>query len=78
MCPCLLWMCVGRRLLQAILDYAGSSAEVGEVFLHVQTSNREALQFYEQFGFTVTGNIPNYYKRLQPPDCFIVAKQIKH
>ena len=65
-------------MLQAILEYAQGSAEVGEVFLHVQTSNSEALRFYEQFGFAVTGNIPNYYKRLQPPDCFIVANQIKH
>jgi len=65
-------------LLQAILDYASSSVEVGEVFLHVQTSNAEALRFYEQFGFAVTGTIPNYYKRLQPSDCFIVAKPIKH
>jgi len=71
-------LCAGRRLLQAILEYAQSSVEVGEVFLHVQTSNSEALHFYEQFGFAVTGSIPNYYKRLQPPDCYIVAKQIKH
>ena len=76
-CVCVL-AALGRRLLQAILDFAQGSSEVGEVFLHVQTSNREALQFYEQFGFAVTGSIPNYYKRLQPPDCFIVAKQIKH
>ena len=61
-----------------ILDYAGAHADVGEVYLHVQTSNEEALKFYAHFGFSVTGTIPNYYKRIEPPDCFVVSKHIAH
>ena len=68
----------GSRLLQRLLDYAGKSADISEVYLHVQTSNEEALRFYHSFGFTITGTIANYYKRITPPDCYIVAKSISH
>ena len=33
-----------------------------EIYLHVQTSNEAAINFYASFGFEKTEMIPNYYK----------------
>jgi ribosomal protein S18 acetylase RimI-like enzyme len=55
-----------------------AAAAAAAAMCQVQTSNAAALSFYTRFGFSVTGSIPNYYKRITPPDCFIVAKSIAH
>lgn len=46
---------------------------VAEVYLHVQTSNADALAFYKKFRFENRGVIRNYYKRIEPPDCYVLA-----
>lgn len=40
-------------------------------------SNEEAKQFYLCNGFEQTGMIENYYKRIEPPHCFILRKILK-
>ena len=40
-------------------------------------SNEEARQFYLCNGFEQTGMIENYYKRIEPPHCFILRKILK-
>jgi len=69
---------VGRRLLEIILDHAKKTNDIEEIFLHVQTSNTEALAFYKAFGFENVGIINNYYKKISPPDCYIVSKKLVH
>jgi len=39
-------------------------------------SNEDALQFYLSHGFEQVGKIENYYKRIEPPDCFILEKKL--
>jgi len=51
----------------------GDGGPVAEVYLHVQTSNADALSFYKRFAFENRGIIRNYYKRIEPPDCFVLA-----
>lgn len=50
-----------------------AAAPVAEVYLHVQTSNADALSFYKKFAFENRGIIRNYYKRIEPPDCYMLA-----
>jgi ribosomal protein S18 acetylase RimI-like enzyme len=50
---------------------------MNKVYLHVQTSNDEALSFYKKQGFTQGELIKDYYKRIEPPDCYIVSKTIR-
>jgi ribosomal protein S18 acetylase RimI-like enzyme len=50
---------------------------VDEVYLHVQTSNEDAVAFYKKFDFEVVGTIENYYKRIEPPHCYILQKKLK-
>lgn len=66
---------IGTRLLNHVIQYARESDKVDEIFLHVQVSNTVALKFYERFGFKVVSTIKNYYKRIEPSDCFLVTRR---
>ncbi|KAG2393689.1 hypothetical protein C9374_007220 [Naegleria lovaniensis] len=46
------------------------------VYLQTQTNNRDAIKFYERHGFSVLKKVENFYKRLTPPDCFVLVKKI--
>jgi ribosomal protein S18 acetylase RimI-like enzyme len=70
---------IGRRLITHVLDTALSSPSASddtEVYLHVQVGNDEALAFYKHFGFSVKETIPNYYRKIQPADCYYVHKLV--
>ena len=41
-----------------------------QVYLHVQTSNTEAIDFYRSKGFENVGEVKDYYKHITPPDAF--------
>eukprot|EP00614_Pseudopedinella_elastica_P010232 CAMPEP_0172596316 /NCGR_PEP_ID=MMETSP1068-20121228/16085_1 /TAXON_ID=35684 /ORGANISM="Pseudopedinella elastica, Strain CCMP716" /LENGTH=92 /DNA_ID=CAMNT_0013395277 /DNA_START=212 /DNA_END=490 /DNA_ORIENTATION=- len=71
---------IGRRLLERVLDKVETSeelSEVEEVYLHVQTNNESALKLYHGHGFETRETIKGYYKRIEPPDCYLVAKKIE-
>ena len=68
---------VGRALLESVLKYAKEELTmVKSVYLHVQTSNDAAIKFYESFGFKVQETIKGYYKRIDPPDCYVLVKTL--
>eukprot|EP00897_Mesotaenium_endlicherianum_P003622 jgi/Mesen1/3288/ME000191S02429 len=67
---------IGSKLLRHVLSLCEQDPSVEEIYLHVQTSNDEALEFYKKFGFQVTGTIERYYRRIQPPDCYILSKAL--
>ncbi|XP_073285283.1 uncharacterized protein [Primulina huaijiensis] len=66
---------VGSRLLNHVLDLCVKQ-NIGEVYLHVQTNNEDAIKFYMKFGFEITETIHNYYTNITPPDCYVVSKFI--
>ena len=66
---------IGTKLLTATLDEADQDASIEDVYLHVQTSNRDALDFYKRFGFEQREKICNYYKRIEPPDCYVMSRR---
>ena len=45
--------------------------------LLLKTSNEDAKQFYLASGFVATEIIKDYYKRIEPPDCFLLRKSMK-
>lgn len=70
---------IGRTLLRRLLDNARDKhPEVAFVYLHVQTSNDAALEFYRKAGFQKVGMIRKYYKRIDPPDCFVLCKLVHY
>lgn len=46
-------------------------------FSHVQVSNKDAITFYEKFGFHTVELKENYYKRIEPADAYVVQKDLK-
>lgn len=67
---------VGSRLLRSVMKRVRTLGDVSEVYLHVQVSNEGALEFYRRHEFEVGERVEGYYKRLDPPDCFVVRKVI--
>lgn len=73
---------IGSKLVASVLDYIeseknGKHSTVDEVMLHVQSSNVDAMKFYEEkFGFRKCELVENYYKRIDPPHCYVLRKDI--
>lgn len=66
----------GSKLLQNALELCKDDPNIEEVYLHVQINNDEAIEFYRQFGFEITDTIKNYYKRIEPPHCYVLSKSL--
>ncbi|OWZ18643.1 Acetyltransferase [Phytophthora megakarya] len=66
---------IGTRLLEGVIAQSIQDGVV-QVYLHVQTSNTAALRFYRSHGFEVTQILRDYYKRLEPPDCYVLRRQL--
>ncbi|KAL2316533.1 hypothetical protein Fmac_030409 [Flemingia macrophylla] len=64
---------IGTKLLNHVLDLC-SKENFSEVYLHVQTNNEDAINFYKKFGFEITETIQNYYTNITPPDCYVLTK----
>lgn len=71
---------LGTTLLSHILDHATCGTpptpKFTEIYLHVQTSNEEALIFYKKYGFEIIGTVEGYYKKITPPDAYILSKKL--
>ena len=75
----------GSKLVQSILEYyethkndpSHEMYHVNEITLHVQTSNQDAIKFYvDKFGFCQGELVQNYYRRIDPPDCYVLSKKL--
>jgi len=67
----------GTTLLNHILHHAtlpSQTPKFVEIYLHVQTSNEEALAFYKRNDFEIVGTREGYYKRIEPPDAHILKR----
>ncbi|XP_009767869.1 uncharacterized protein [Nicotiana sylvestris] len=64
---------IGTKLLNHVLDLC-TKQNIKDIYLHVQTSNEDAINFYKKFGFEVTDTIQNYYTNITPPDCYVLTK----
>ncbi|KAL4592273.1 hypothetical protein LXL04_005261 [Taraxacum kok-saghyz] len=66
---------IGTKLLNHVIELSHKQ-NIGEIYLHVQTNNEDAISFYKKFGFEITETIKNYYTNITPPDCYVVTKYI--
>jgi ribosomal protein S18 acetylase RimI-like enzyme len=74
---------IGMQLIQSIFDHYeeeknGELAKVDEMALHVQISNDDAIRFYtSRFGFVQGEMVENYYRRIDPPHCYLLYKKLR-
>ncbi|ETV70450.1 hypothetical protein H257_14112 [Aphanomyces astaci] len=64
---------LGGALLDSVLAHC-ERTHMDHIYLHVQTSNTDAIRFYTTHGFRITQTIYNYYRNISPPDCYILAR----
>jgi RimJ/RimL family protein N-acetyltransferase len=65
---------IGRRMLQAAIDWAKSTGVVRRIELQVFTENRRAIRLYEEVGFVHEGHRRGSARRNgQPIDDYIMA-----
>lgn len=72
-----LFVCIASELLKFVLNKAKADPTIQEVYLHVQLGNDEAKNFYLHHGFVEDGIIKDYYKRIDPPDCYILKMKLR-
>ncbi len=63
-------------LLRHVLDICEADPHIKSVYLHVQTNNDSALDFYKRFEFRVTGTAEQYYKRIEPDSAYILERAV--
>lgn len=68
---------LGSKMVQHILEQAKLAKDVSCVYLHVQTSNSAAVEFYKKNGFETVETVKDYYKNIEPRDAFLVSKTIE-
>ena len=68
---------IGTHLLEHALGEAMGDPNIEDAYLHVQTNNDGAIRFYGRHGFEVTEKICNYYKRIDPPDCYVLRRHLR-
>jgi len=74
---------IGTQLIQSIMDHYeanknGEFKDVEEISLHVQISNDDAIDFYTtRFGFVKGEMVENYYRRIDPPHCYLLYKKLR-
>ncbi|XP_065903163.1 N-alpha-acetyltransferase 50-like isoform X2 [Dysidea avara] len=68
---------VGTLLLKHVLTMAEQMKDVDIIYLHVQTNNEAALEFYKKFDFFVTETKEGYYKTVEPADAYVLQKTLK-
>jgi N-alpha-acetyltransferase 50 len=69
---------IGSQLLQTTLEYCLTNPDISQIALHVQISNQDAIRFYcNRFGFEQGDMVENYYKRIDPPHCYLLYKDVR-
>eukprot|EP01125_Pyxidicula_operculata_P011560 TRINITY_DN3787_c0_g1_i1.p1 TRINITY_DN3787_c0_g1~~TRINITY_DN3787_c0_g1_i1.p1 ORF type:complete len:183 (+),score=28.65 TRINITY_DN3787_c0_g1_i1:70-549(+) len=66
---------LGRKLLEYVLNLAQKKG-IKQIYLNVQTSNQDAIEFYKKFNFVVTGEQKGYYKNIDPPDAYFLTLNV--
>lgn len=67
----------GSELLRHVVEAASAQSDIKEVYLHVWTSNDDAVRFYTRNGFEVSQTLPGYYRGISPPDCYVLRKVLQ-
>jgi len=69
---------IGSVMLQYVLDICHDDRAIHDVYLHVKIDNNEAIEFYKTFDFEIVGIKEGYYNDIEPPDAYVLQKNMEH
>jgi len=72
---------LGTKLLDHVLAQAeeqnkASKEPVRSLYLHVQTTNQEAVDWYSKRGFEIQETVQGYYRNIDDRDAYILARKL--
>lgn len=59
-----------------MIEQALKDKSIVDIYLHVQLGNEAAKVFYEKHGFQQVDIIKDYYKKIDPADCYLLVKTL--
>ncbi|KAG0222299.1 hypothetical protein BGW41_006074 [Actinomortierella wolfii] len=65
---------LATALLEHIMTHAAENKKIRKVYLHVQTTNEEALAFYKKHGFELKEKVDKYYTNVEDADAYRLEK----
>ena len=74
---------IGTKLLDHILSQAQSQTRatptqpVKSLYLHVQTTNQEAVDWYTKRGFEIEQTVEGYYRNIEDRDAYILVRKLE-
>jgi ribosomal protein S18 acetylase RimI-like enzyme len=68
---------IASQLLEQACKDCGKDKTISRIFLHVQSINLSALEFYKKHGFEVVEELKDYYTDITPGDCFVLARNLQ-
>ncbi|KAI8090531.1 acyl-CoA N-acyltransferase [Thamnidium elegans] len=68
---------LGSQLFEHILEQAKLAKNVSKVYLHAQTTNNRAIEFYKKYDFEIVSTEKDYYKNIEPRDAYLLSKTIE-
>ena len=72
---------LGTKLLDHVLAQAEaqnktSKDPVKSLYLHVQTTNQEALDWYTKRGFEIQETVEGYYRNIEDRDAYVLVRKL--
>jgi N-alpha-acetyltransferase 50 len=65
---------IASKLLSTLEAHVNTIENINDIFLHVQTNNDEAIDFYKHRGYKISKTVPDYYTRLEPKAAYELTK----
>nr|CAH8827157.1 unnamed protein product [Trichobilharzia regenti] len=65
---------VGTLMLKHVIKFCQKHGGIKSIYLHVHVGNEGAVAFYKRFGFEITGEVDDYYRRIQPQTAYVLER----
>ncbi|KAK4473755.1 hypothetical protein MN116_003095 [Schistosoma mekongi] len=65
---------VGTLMLKHVIKSCLKHGGIKSIYLHVHIGNEGAVAFYKRFGFEITGEVNDYYRRIHPQTAYVLER----